>query len=185
MSGQKCCKITPFLHVSFLISPLLTLMNTIMSPENAMMLMSLHCGRFYPTLQTQLFQKKGSNLDVYDILKGRKWGNIAPVLWGDDRTCLRSRPRFMPEPGTEADLLSCQPAHYWENSSFSLFSQQKSMSMNTENQLPKEIIAWEIFKLQNKSRFSSEQWLRSFPNWYKPSWLSLIQNSKHQQSTGN
>lgn len=184
MSGQKCCKITPFLDVSFLISPSLTFMNISTASENAMMLMRLHCSRFYPTLQTQPFQKKASNLEVYGILKGRKWSNIAPVLWGDDRTCLRSRLRFMPEPGTEADLLSCQPAHYWENSSFSLFPPQRSTSMDID-QLPKEIIAWEIFKLQNKSCFHFERWLRSSPNWYKWSWLSLIQNSKHQQSTGN
>lgn len=34
------------------------------------------------------------------------------------------------------------------------------MSIDAESQLPEEIIAWEIFKLQNKSHFSFEQRLR-------------------------
>jgi len=39
--------------------------------------------------------------------------------------------------------------------------------MDADSQLPEEIIAQEIFKLKNKSHFSFEQCLRSFPNWYK------------------
>ena len=105
--GQKCCKITPLLDTSLLL-PLLTFMNIIVSSENSMMSMRLHHGRFYPIPQKQPFSKRASKLDVYSILTSRKWSNIGPVSQGDDRTCLRSWLWFVTEPGTEADLLSCQ-----------------------------------------------------------------------------
>lgn len=44
------------------------------------------------------------------------------------------------------------------------FCKQRSTSTDTKSQLPKEIIAWNKSKLQNKTHFSFEQWLKVISN---------------------